>query len=263
MSAILKHAIRLLTLSLLLPFSGALYADYTIEEAINEAGRQRMLTQRIVKSYTQLGLGVADERSRAELRYALELFESQQDRLYQLDSVPEVQSQLARIEGVWGSFQRLATSEADPQRAKALMVMSGVLLSQCNKLVSLLEEAAGSQLGTLINIAGRQRMLSQRLAAFYLMRSWGIEHPALDPGIRNTRAEFDKSQAVLKKHTLDNLEIGEQLSKIDQEWAWFTSALEQTGDQRYNLVVMDASEQLLHSLEYLVALYELSASSKP
>ena len=30
-------------------------ADFNISEAINKAGRQRMLTQRIVKSYLQMG----------------------------------------------------------------------------------------------------------------------------------------------------------------------------------------------------------------
>ena len=256
----LKHRLVLLALILLMPLSALLHADYTLEEAINEAGRQRMLTQRIVKSYTQLGLGVDDERSRAELRYAMELFESQLDRLYQVGDIPEVQQQLVQIEGIWANFQRLATADVDPQRAKALMVVSGVLLAECNKLVTLLEEADGTRLGALINIAGRQRMLSQRLAAFYLMKSWGIDHPAIDPGIRTTQAEFVKSQGLLKEHSLDNLEIIEQLTQIDQDWAWFESAVEQAGDQRYNLVVMDASEQLLHSLEYLVALYELAAS---
>ncbi|HEY5717269.1 MAG TPA: type IV pili methyl-accepting chemotaxis transducer N-terminal domain-containing protein [Motiliproteus sp.] len=255
----LTPKIVLLLLALLLPFSSQSYAEYTLEEAINEAGRQRMLTQRIVKSYTQLGLGVADERSRGELRYAIELFESQMARLYQIDNLPAVQAQLVQIEGIWSDFHRLATSEVDPQRAKALMLMSGVLLSECNRLVRLLEDAAGTQLGVLINIAGRQRMLSQRMAAFYLMKSWGIEHPALDPGIRNTRAEFVKAQAILKKHPLDNLEIVEQLAKVDQQWDWFENALGLSGGERYNLIVMDASEELLHSLEYLVALYEVSA----
>ncbi|WP_210398050.1 type IV pili methyl-accepting chemotaxis transducer N-terminal domain-containing protein [Motiliproteus sediminis] len=249
----------LAALGLLLLAALPVRADYTLMEAINEAGRQRMLTQRIVKSYTQLGLGVADERSRSELRYAMELFQSQLDRLYQVDKLPGVHQQLGQIETIWASFQHLAAGEVDKQRAKALLAMSGVLQSECNRLVTILEKAANSRLGALVNVAGRQRMLSQRLTTFYLMRSWGIEHPALDPGIRNTRAEFRKAQALLRENSLDNLEIVEQLAQIDQDWAWFESALEQPQGERYDLVVMDASEELLHSLEYLVALYEVAA----
>lgn len=47
------------------------------EAAVNKEGRQRMLSQRIVKANCQIGLDVPPEASRAQLQDALSLLESQ------------------------------------------------------------------------------------------------------------------------------------------------------------------------------------------
>jgi hypothetical protein len=51
-----------------------------------------------------------------------------------------------------------------------------------------LEQVSGKPVGKLVNIAGRQRMLSQRVAKFYLAQTWEATVP-------NAQAELDKARA--------------------------------------------------------------------
>ena len=46
-------------------------------ETINKAGRQRMLVERIVKTYAQIGLDITPDASRRELHDAVRIFEDQ------------------------------------------------------------------------------------------------------------------------------------------------------------------------------------------
>lgn len=58
-------------------------AELSPAAAINKAGRQRMLTQRMIKAYCQAGLGVMPQQSREQIRNAVKLFDAQ---LRELDS---------------------------------------------------------------------------------------------------------------------------------------------------------------------------------
>ena len=59
-------------------FSVQLIAEtLTMGSALNKAGRQRMLTQNIMKNYMLLGLDVDVTRSRKELDKSVALFEEQ------------------------------------------------------------------------------------------------------------------------------------------------------------------------------------------
>ena len=66
----------LLALLLSLPAAGAFQQDGLIARAINVAGRQRMLSQRMVKAWALIGLGNATREPEVQLAQAAEAFEA-------------------------------------------------------------------------------------------------------------------------------------------------------------------------------------------
>ncbi|HEX7219330.1 MAG TPA: type IV pili methyl-accepting chemotaxis transducer N-terminal domain-containing protein, partial [Burkholderiales bacterium] len=79
-----------------------------MEDLINKAGRQRMLCERMVKSYVQVVSGVAPRAAAGELAQAIGVFERQLAELKVALAQAEARARLAELERVWQRFRLLA-----------------------------------------------------------------------------------------------------------------------------------------------------------
>lgn len=123
-----------LTLSLLW-LSGAQAQISSVPDAINKAGRQRMLTQRILRDYIQLGMEVRPDIAAKELPEAMSLFDSTLVDLKRFASDKAVASALADVERLWKPVKAVATTTPDRDKAEQLWLDTENLLIACNTLV--------------------------------------------------------------------------------------------------------------------------------
>lgn len=226
------------------------------EAAVNVAGRQRMLSQRVVKAYCQIGLGVLPRASRAQLREAVALFERQLVDLESAASDAHARDALRALGRAWQPFRALALGPVKSGHARRLHARDGAVLAAAQKMTQLLESAAPATIGPLVNIAGRQRMLSQRLAKIYMLQAWGVDSPGLRQDAEAARAEFGAAQATLRSAPQNTEEIGRELAAVELQWKWFENALSLEGAHAYKLIVADASESILNSMDRITRLYE-------
>ncbi len=230
---------------------------YDLSEAINDAGRQRMLSQKMLKAYAQIRLGVDADIARSELIQAIDLYQQQHLNLQRGLNEEAVQKQLQAINELWNSYRQQLVSEDGSQHSLGqLSTISEELLTANNQLVQTLEISDGRRTGRLISLSGRQRMLSQRLAKLYLLSSLGNQQQPSEQ-LLQAQEEFSEIHGLLKLYTFGNLHIRDSLNQIESEWLWFQSVLEQNDGARYNLIVAEASKQLLLQLEQLTFLYQL------
>jgi nitrate/nitrite-specific signal transduction histidine kinase len=250
--------IALLGLLVLATETAAAQAD--LPSAVNMAGRQRMLSQRIAKAYCQIALGVMVQESRRLLQDSVALFDAQLVELAPHVSGSDARSATADLARLWGPYRIRATGPVSREGCAELTAASDPLLAAANRLTTVIEARANTTQAHLVNVSGRQRMVTQRLAKLYMLRATGYDSPQLRSDMESATALFSVSLAELQQAPENTPLIREQLDNIALQWEWFRSALEEDGEESYRALVAEASESILRDLEQVVSLYQGGAA---
>jgi len=238
-------------------FSQVAYAKIdSLAEAINKAGRQRMLTQRMLKSYSMMGIDVQRETAEQQLRFAIRLFERQLQELQVFAPTPEIEASLQKVSKLWQPFRQQLQPPISNERAKAMLGLNDDLLRAAHRVVLQLEDVSASSYGRLVNISGRQRMLSQRLAKLYMLRVWGVDTAEVRSASMQAKNEFRGALDELIGASENTPMINQELDKANTQWDLFKHALERDGDNYVPLIVAMTSENLLKTMDRITGMYE-------
>lgn len=230
-------------------------ASLNAETAINNAGRQRMLSQRIVKAYCQVGLDIQIESSKRDLQESVTLFENQLAELKQYAPTAEIKQALERVATTWGPFKSIATAPVTRDGAKKLIGIDDELLFVSDKVVLLLQDYANAPSARLVNVSGRQRMLSQRIAKFYMLKSWGFESATVTTGLAQAKNEFHGALIELETATENTPEITQDLSMARSQWRVLEHFIDREKEPM-PLFMVQTSEKVLRNADALTTKYE-------
>ncbi|ODV41877.1 hypothetical protein AWV79_32130 [Cupriavidus sp. UYMMa02A] len=240
--------------------AGIAFADtLTINSAINKAGRQRMLSQRMAKAYCQAGLGVEVERSKKILEQSMALFDRQLADLKAFAPTPEIKDTYDRLGQTWIVYkQLLAGSEPNTETVKKIAAASEDVLKLSQQGTAQLEMHSGTSAGKLINVAGRQRMLSQRIAKISMFRAWGITSPKTAQELDTAAREFGAALELLTAAPQNTPAIRSELQLAGSQWLFFEEALKQTGVSRAEQLrnIATTSERILQVMDDVTGMYE-------
>lgn len=253
----LTKALAVLALVVLADGAWAQISD--INSAINKAGRQRMLSQRLAKAYFQLGQGVDVDRSQQVLDTSIALFDRQLVELKNYAPTPEIRDTYLRLQQSWLAYKDVLVGSA-PNKAggRGVLTLSEDVLKLAHQGTTQLEKHSGTAAGRLVNVSGRQRMLSQRMAKFYQAINWAVSDSASAGELDKARKEFLAAHDELKKAAGQSGALKESLDRIGRQWIFLEAALAQrSGDRHYFATdVAAASELILQELETTVELFE-------
>lgn len=241
-------------------WTGASAQVTSLNEAINKAGRQRMLSQRMSKAWLALGQGVDAKRAEKVLADSMALFDRQFVELKAYAPTESIRQTYLALEPAWADFKAALVGQR-PERSTApiLLGLDAKVLKLAHQGTVQLEQYSGRPSGKLVNMAGRQRMLSQRTAKFYLSQRWGASVPEATKELNVARAEFVAALETLNTAPQATSPIKQLLSLAQQQWVFFDNALsrsgERSGAEQHAFEVFSSSENILTVMDRVTGLY--------
>ncbi len=178
---------------------------------INLAGKQRMLTQKMSKEALFIAKGIDVDANKASLAKTVALFDKTLKGLVLGDEslkLPattnkDILAQLQIVTDLWVPFK----SAIEKGDLAAINKENIPLLKNMNKAVGMYAKASGStidpNMAKTINLAGKQRMLTQKMTKELLLVANGIDVDANSANAKKTVVLFDKTLKDLMAGTSD------------------------------------------------------------
>jgi nitrate/nitrite-specific signal transduction histidine kinase len=252
-----KPHIRYLLFVILSIFFLQAQAEITsLGSAINKAGRQRMLSQKILKDYALLGSGVDTLKAKQEMDQAIALFDQQLHELETYSKDKRLKNALKKVSALWIPYKKTVRQAPTKEQALQLLDDSDDVLRAAHKVVTILEDLSNNPAGHFVNIAGRQRMLSQRLSKLYIYQSWGFNNASIRSQMDQARNEFIGALQEMKSSPVNTAEINRMLKKASSEWKLFKHGLDGVEKRPIPYIVNLAGLKLLKSMNTITHLYE-------
>jgi hypothetical protein len=220
---------------------------------VNLSGKQRMLTQKMTKEVLLISLDINIGENKKNLESSIQLFEKillglqKGDESLKLKKTGDTETltQLDKVDELWKDFKSHLNSfkndSKNNQLLKAITAGNLSLLSEMNKAVSLYTANSGSDLSdlaTVVNLSGKQRMLIQKMTKEFLLVAKGLDTSKNQENLDATAKQFETVLQGLKKGSKSlalpetkNKHIKNQLKIVKKSW-----------DDLYNLIGIDSKE---------------------
>jgi len=230
-------------LGFLLLFSNFLFAvsDKDLAVSINLAGKQRMLIQKMTKEALLIHANLEKQKNIDNLKNSSQLFDKTLKGLQEGDNslglVPlkekSIQKQLEVVDKLWQPFYKeiksILSGDAKESSYEFLEKHNMDLLKEMNSVVNLytLQNKQNSKLKLAndINLAGKQRMLTQRMAKDLLAITNNLDKEAHIKDFKKAKKLFSDTLKGLKNGDKKLNLVGTKLPKIvaqldivDKEW---------------------------------------------
>jgi len=235
----MKKISRLLTLLLLFPISIFAFTDKELAISIEISGKQRMLTQKMTKESFLIKLSVEKDENIKKLKSSSELFDKTLKGLMQGDESlglidfkdSEITTQLKKVEKLWIPFSKEIKSVVENKTTKKTyenLENSNIpLLKEMNRAVDIYSQKKSSdfKLGNDVNLAGKQRMLIQKMAKDLVILNSGLKVKEYEKDFKLARELFTKTLKGLylgdKSLNLQGVELPKiikQLKVVEGLW---------------------------------------------
>ena len=228
---------------------------------VNMCGRLRVLSQRMAIAWCMIVSAIAPHKALVKLNQLEKEFERNLARLEKLELAAEFAEKLVLIKALWPRYQHLMLGDQlSVQRIEDVFELSEKLLQATDALTGHAADLGELPAAHYVNMAGRNRMLSQRIGKFFLFREW----PSLDEKIAvltpPSCLEFDSNLKALGKTANIPPEVAAQLRVVASQWQKFIHTLcpdlSHAARTQHARLVIAEGERLLRSVDTTVKLFE-------
>jgi nitrate/nitrite-specific signal transduction histidine kinase len=250
----LKRTIKILFL--LSIFINSVFSDEVknLSQAVDMAGKQRMFTQRMLKDYVMIGLENKFGNPTEDLRKIMDKFEYHLTLLTEFNSDKATNESLKKVKKLWEPIKIKLQEEPKKENAGKTQEELEALLKQANEATHLFAKQTGKVSGEIINISGRQRMLSQRMASLYMLKVWGVNDPKFKEKMSKSIMLFKTSLERLMKSDMNTDKITLLLNRVKKSFMFF-EIMNKSNSKFIPTLIYKKSNEILKDMNTATGLY--------
>ncbi len=227
----------------------------SIEDAIRIAGNQRMLTQKMLKDYSLIGVNIRARKARQDLEQASQLFNQQLAQLEGFVKDDHIKQPLMTVKKLWTDVKTIYHADVERDKLIKLTSDSELLLKACQKIVQGLEKQAANDKAILLNITTKEQMLAQRIISLLALKAWQFEEP-YSAEYQKTIKEFEQGLATLEKNSTNTTEIVAQLTRVGEQFKRLISTMA-VSEGGYSLAIASTSgEKIATQMQAVTQQYQ-------
>lgn len=257
-----RTAVQWVAASVLLPtWATGAQAQMGLSGAINYAGWFRALSQRMAKAYCQQYLQVLPSAAVDVMGLARKMVQVGSSELAKGMQSGQWPAEVGRqLQEVQKQFALLNQMTSAPATSTAAVVAASeqadrtLLIAQA--VTEAIEKLAQAPSARLVSLAGRQRMLSQRLAKNYFLSAAKAESKVVQAQLASDAADFRQALQTLTAAPVSTPAIRNEMELAASQWMFFESALRRPADEQGLSAVATTSERLLAVMDKATGLYE-------
>ena len=248
--------ISIITIFILFSFSN-LFAqkESSKTELINIAAKQRMLSQCIAKDYLYIQNNFALSKTAKELQSSLKIFFESHKVLVHSIHNKKIQNILKIVEINSNDFNITMHQTFTLENAQVILDLSEAMLEGSQYVVESLKKSIKVEESKIIEIAGKERMLAQRIAKFYIAYQIGIKDENIVKSIKSTVLEFHKNLDLLLNNRNNTPLIKKKLNEVNKLWKIvdkFYNDIEKGG---LPLIVFHTTDKITQKMNEITQLY--------
>ena len=243
--------------------------------ALNIAGKQRMLVERVAKDFVCKSLNLQKEKAIKEQATSTILFEEHLSILNTYAVNDAIKQKIALASKSWQEFKTVLEYKVmNQQNAAYVFQESDKLLKLCDDVVNAIVIQIISKKSSLdksplrkeliashTNSSGKMRMLVQRTALYYICYYQGITQKPHEQELINTVDFIQFSLKEIKNSPINDEEVNGAILGVEAEWKIFVDAFQK--EQKFDFSnksitpesIFDLSNRLVNKIDKVTLAY--------